>query len=481
MVTRHPGILALLLLLGQSGCSHLPAQPAPTTRATGPSTAEFWLTRGDQSTLFQKQATILRFGKVTNNLPVITVDTSRRFQSIDGFGFTLTGASALLINQLDLVQKRHLLEELFSTQDQAIGVSYLRLSIGASDLTPQVYTYDDLPAGSIDLTLAHFTLKSEGRTGTGLIPLLQEILRINPRIKILATPWTPPSWMKDNGLSQGGHLKPEDYDVYARYLLKYLQQMKRHGIVIDALTPQNEPMNGENNPSLLMSAEEHRDFIKQHLGPTLQRAGVTTKIIVWDHNCDHPEYPLTILNDAAARTFVDGSAFHLYAGSIDALSLVQERHPDKNIYFTEQYIDSHGQFEGDLKWHLKNVIIGSMRNWSRTASEWNLANDPDFALHTPGGCTRCQGALTIAGSQSVTRNVAYYVIAHAAKFVPAGSVRIASNETSQLLNVAFETPQGRRVLLVLNEGSSDAPFNLQDGDRWITATAPASSVGTFVW
>ncbi len=154
--------------------------------------------------------------------------------------------------------------------------------------------------------------------------------------------------------------------------------MKAEGITIDAITPQNEPLNPGNNPSLLMTAEQQRDFIKNNLGPAFQAANITTKIIVYDHNCDKPDYPLTILNDPAAKAFVDGSAFHLYAGDISALSTVHSAHPDKHVYFTEQCTSSTGGFEGDLKWHVKNVIIGSMRNWSRNALEWNLANDPAF-------------------------------------------------------------------------------------------------------
>jgi glucosylceramidase len=258
--------------------------------------------------------------------------------------------------------------------------------------------------------------------------------------------------------------------------------MKAEGITIDAITPQNEPLHGGNNPSMVMTAEQQRDFIKNSLGPAFQAAGITTKIIVWDHNCDNPNYPLTILNDAAAKAFVDGSAFHLYAGDISALSAVRNAHPDKNVYFTEQYTASNGDFGGDLKWHTRNVIIGSMRNWSRNALEWNLANDGNFGPHTPGGCTVCKGALTIIGSSTVNKNVAYYIVAHASKFVPAGSVRVASNTSSgNLISVAFERPDKKKVLIVLNDGANAQSFNIQFKNKWVVASLPASSVGTYVW
>ena len=230
-----------------------------------------------------------------------------------------------------------------------------------------------------------------------------------------------------------------------------------------------------------MIATEQRDFAKNNLGPAFQAAGLTTKIIVWDHNCDDPGYPITILDDPAAKAFVDGSAFHLYAGNISALSTVKAKHADKNLYFTEQYTASTGAFQGDLKWHLQNVIIGSMRNWSRNALEWNLANDPNFGPHTAGGCTTCKGALTVNGT-SYSRNVSYYIIAHASKFVPPGSVRVYSDSgVGSLYSVAFVTPDNKKVLIVLNDGNTNTTFNLKFKGKWAVTTIPANSVGTYVW
>lgn len=452
-----------------------PTPPPPPTV----NEVDFWLTKGDQTVLLQKQSVVLAFASTTNSNPEITVDTTQRYQSVDGFGYTLTSGSATLINSLPANSKASLLQELFGKDANGIGISYLRVSIGASDLSASVYTYDDMPAGQTDPTLANFSLDPDRAGGTGLIPLLKEILVVNPNIKILGSPWTPPVWMKDSGNSVGGSLKTQYYDVYAQYFVKYIQQMKAEGITIDAITPQNEPLHPGNNPSLLMTAEQQRDFIKNSLGPAFQAANITTKIIVYDHNCDKPEYPLTILNDPAAKAFVDGSAFHLYAGDISALSTVRNAHKDRNVYFTEQWTSSAGGFEGDLKWHVKNVIIGSMQNWSRIALEWNLANDPSFGPHTPGGCTQCKGALTI--SNSVSRNVSYYIVAHASKFVPAGSVRVASSNYGSLYTVAFETPEKKKVLIVLNEGGSATTFNIKFKGKRTSPLIPANSVGTFVW
>lgn len=296
----------------------------------------------------------------------------------------------------------------------------------------------------------------------------------------MGTPWSPPTWMKDNGNSIGGKLKPEYYSVYANYFVKYIQAMKAEGITIDAVTIQNEPQHDGNNPSMRMEATEQRDFIKNHLGPAFQTAAINTKIIIWDHNCDNPNYPITILNDPDAKKYIDGSAFHLYAGDINALSTVKAAHADKNLYFTEQWTSSTGDFGGDLKWHLRNVIIGSMRNWSKTALEWNLANDPSFGPHTPGGCTQCKGALTISGS-TVTKNVAYYIIAHASKFVPTGSTRISSTHSGNILSVAFKRADGKKVLIVLNDNDNTSSFNIRYNNKLALTSLPGGSVGTYIW
>lgn len=273
---------------------------------------------------------------------------------------------------------------------------------------------------------------------------------------------------------------PQYYGVYAQYFVKYIQAMQSKGISIDAITIQNEPEHGGNNPSMLMTATEQATFIKNHLGPAFQNAGINTKIIVWDHNCDRPGYPIDVLNDPQAKTFINGSAFHLYAGNISALSQVRQAHPDKAIYFTEQYTSSTGSFGGDLKWHLRNVVIGSMRNYSRNALEWNLANDATFGPHTPGGCTVCKGALTISGNV-ITRNVAYYIIAHASKFVPAGSVRIESNLYGNLQNVAFVRPDGKKVLIVENDGNATEFFNIKYKGKWVLTSLEAGSVATYIF
>jgi glucosylceramidase len=479
--------LFVATLAGTANCAGPePLQPADVPSAAvaaAGDTVQIWMTTGNKSSLLAKLPS-LAFKTGTNNNPTITVDGATTFQTMDGFGYTLTGGSAFLINRMPAAARDALLRELFTRDYTSLGVSYLRLSIGASDLSSAPFTYDEVPAGQTDPTLASFTIDAER---ADLIPVLKQILAINPNITLLGSPWTAPRWMKDNGSYTGGSLLPAYYQAYANYFVKYIQAMKAEGITIAAITPQNEPLNPNNTPSLVMTATQQATFIKSYLGPAFQAAGLTTKIILYDHNADHPEYPISILDDPAAKAFVDGSAFHLYAGTVDALTTVHTKHPDRNLYFTEQYTASNGSFAGDLRWHIRNIIVGAPANWSRTALEWNLANDENFGPHTTGGCTTCLGGVTINSSISaVTRNVAYYIVGHAARFVDPGSVRVGStvtggSRTTSLPSVAFRTPSGRYVLIAMNDGKTTTSFNVAYGGRIVTHSLSVGSVATYVW
>jgi glucosylceramidase len=436
----------------------------------------FWLTDPADSTLFRQKAPIV-FGSVSARSQTIKIDKLQVYQTIDGFGFALTGGSAMLINKMSEGGRAKLLKELFTVDGSSIGVSYLRISIGSSDLDDHVFSYDDLPAGETDPKLKKFGLAPDE---TNLIPVLKQIIAIRPGIKILISPWSAPAWMKTNGETHGGNLKPEYYKTYAQYFVKYIKGMAEHGIKIDALTIQNEPLNPKNNPSMVMEAPEQADFIANDLGPALAFAKLKTKIILYDHNADRPDYPISILDNKDAAKYVDGSAFHLYGGKIDALSTVHEAHPDKNLYFTEEWVGAPGNLKKELKFHIKDIIIGATRNWSRNVIEWNLAADQNQEPHTPGGCTRCLGAITITGD-SVMRNPAYYIVAHAAKFVRPGSKRIESNLLPNLPNVAFATPGNKIVLIVYNDDATAQTFNIEYGTKSVTASLNPGAVGTYIW
>lgn len=431
-----------------------------------------YITTPDQTQLLRKQVQTLPFLSTSPQPASINVDTTSTFQTIDGFGFALTGGSASVINSLPGAQKDALLRELFGTDSAGIGVSYLRISIGASDMSSSAFTYDD--GLTKDPLLQRFSI---GIEQTDLIPVLKAIIAINPAIKILGSPWSAPAWMKTNNNLSQGSLDTANYAVYARYLVKYIQAMKAQGILIDAITPQNEPLNANNNPSMVMQASEEALFVKNDLGPQLKTAGLNTKIIVYDHNADRTDYPLAILADNSANSFVDGSAFHLYAGEISSLNAVHLAYPAKNLYFTEQYTPSTGGFGGDLGWHLTNLIIGATRNWCRNVLEWNLATDANFGPHTIGGCSVCKGAITI--SQGITRNVSYYIIAHASKFVRPGAIRIGSENLPGLPNVAFKNLDGSKVLIVLNSSSTLQNFSIGFNKRTASASLAAGAVATY--
>lgn len=449
---------------------------ADRTAAAG---AEFWLTHPGGSARFERQAAapVFRTGAAAAQ-PVVAIDESTAFQTMDGFGYTLTGGSAAMLKAMSPDARRSVLTELFDTGSTHLGVSYLRLSVGASDLDARVFSYNDLATGQTDPTLSRFDL---GPDRTALLPVLREILALQPDLKLMASPWSAPAWMKSNGDSRGGRLERRWFGAYAVYLVKYIEALRQEGIVLDALTVQNEPLNPDNNPSMFMPAEDQAAFIRDHLGPALRAAGLRTRIVCYDHNADRVDYPLTVLGDPGAKAFVEGSAFHLYAGSIEALDAVHRAHPDRSLYFTEQWMSAPANLAGDLPWHVTQVLIGASRHWCRTVLEWNLAADPNQGPHTDrGGCDRCLGALTLDGDR-VTRNPAYYVIAHASKFVRPGSVRIASSGPDSLPQVAFRTPGSRTVLIAFNADAVERRFIIQAAEGRAEASLPGRAVGTYVW
>lgn len=438
-----------------------------------------WMTTADRSSLLARQADLLPASKPQAGIPTIAVNSGRKYQIVEGFGFALTSGSAELLMKMAEPERSAMLRQIFSTDGGGIGVSYIRITIGASDMNADVYSYDDLAPGDTDPDLKNFSLAHDE---AAMIPILKEILAINPKLKILGSPWSAPSWMKTNDAPKGGNLKPEYYKTYANYFVKYIRDMKAHGIRIDAVTVQNEPLNPKNTPSMVMFANEEGQFIKTALGPAFRKAGIKTKILVYDHNADVTSYALSILGDPIASQYVAGSAWHLYGGEISALTRVHDAFPNKGIYFTEQTVTgSVDTPEINIAAPVSQILIGATRNWSRNVLLWNLAADPNNGPHTNnGGCTMCQGAVTLNGNQARI-NVAYYVVAHFSKFVPSGSVRIDSNDEEQLANVAFLTPQGKMVLVVSNTGNFLKTFNISYQSQTIIATLPPESVATYIW
>lgn len=472
-----------------------------------PAEIEAWITTPDRTQLFNQQENPIQFNDGRRGWgQIITVDDGMQMQTIDGFGFAMTGGSVELMMKMSKPERTKLINELFRTDKNNIGVSYIRMTIGSSDLNSFVYSYDDLKEGETDENLGKFNLSQDLND---VIPVMKEVLAVNPDIKILASPWSAPTWMKTNNKVKAGNLKKEYYDVYARYFVKYIQAMKKQGITIDAITVQNEPLNSNNTPSMQMVANDQLEFIRDHLGPAFENANLNTKIVLFDHNLDRIDYPLTILNDPEAAKYVDGSGFHHYGGELSAMEIMHIAHPEKNLYFTEQMVvERPGSQSIEIAAQVKRLIIGATTNWSRNVILWNFAADPLNDPHTDdGGCSMCQGAVTIDGNM-VSKNLAYYVIAHASKFVRPGSVRISSTQKGDktvsltedeerrgtnamrvgiyenfdiLPNVAFRTPDGKIVLIVANDSYTVNRFRIKYHGKIASVRLEPGAVGTFVW
>lgn len=443
--------------------------------------ALIYLTTGDKLKLLSAEPPLNILEDPIDVKTLIILDTTNKLQQVDGFGAALTGSAAYLINRkLNGQQRDSLLYTLFDPA--GIGISYLRITMGASDFSLYDFTYNDMPADQTDPQLLNFTIEPDRED---LIPILKKIIAINPAIKIMATPWSAPAWMKTNKSLNGGELLPEYYSTYANYFVKYIKAYKTEGINIAAITPQNEPLHhAANYPCMSMSATQQLDFIKNHLGPIFQDEGIRPDIMLYDHNWDNIDYPISILNDVEVKKFVSGTAFHAYAGSVSAMSMIHNAHPDKALYFTEI---SGGRwatnFSDNLMWNLENIFIGTMNNWSRNALLWNLALDQQDGP-TNNGCSDCRGVVTInTATSSVTMNEEFYAIAHFSKFVKPGAYRISKDEmhTQHFHYVSFINPDGSKVLIASNNDQKPFTFSAKEGANQFSYSIPPKAVVTLTW
>jgi glucosylceramidase len=423
----------------------------------------------------------LQFGAARTPTLTISVDDSVRYQQIDGFGASLTDSSAwLLWHKLSVAQRKEALEMLFSPS-KGIGLSVLRQPMGASDFALESYSYDDLPRGETDPELKKFSIDHDREY---IIPILRDALALNPDLKIIATPWSPPGWMKTSGSMIQGSLLPSAYAPLAKYFVKYVQAYEAAGIPIYGVTPQNEPLNVPvDYPGMGMTAAEQTKFLREYLGPAFREARLKTKLMVFDHNWDLLEFPIKLLSDSEAAPFTAGVAIHCYGGSVTAQSELHARFPDKDIWMTEC---SGGEWQkGKLLEQQARLIIGSTRNWARSVVLWNLALNQN---HQPylGGCTTCRGVITVNDSASpaqVTPTVDFTALAHASKFVSPGTHRIESNtfEQGSLEDVAFRNPDGSIVLLVLNSSGAPISFNIGWKGKYATYKLDGAALATFRW
>lgn len=434
-------------------------------------TYEAWATNSSKRMEYQQ---IKELESSTRASVRITLNPEQTYQKIDGFGWMLNQGSAKLLMQLPADTRRATLEELFGAD--GLHASMVRVAIGACDLSESDYTYAD----SKDETLSNFAIAQQDLTT--VVPILQEIRTINPDIKVLACSWTAPTWMKENTAWYNsyvdGSLKTDYYDLYAYYFVKYLDAMAAWGIPVWGISVQNEPLNDHNDPSMVWTKEQMYKFIAGKLGSKLKESGYSdVRIIAYDHNCDVTDFPIYV----ATSKYVYGTAFHLYAGDISALSTVYNS-TGKPVLFTEQYTGKDGDFSGDLGWHVQNVVLGSLQNMSTTALEWNLCSDPNYSIHTSGGCTTCKGALTINGSNLTARNVSYYIIGHASRVMDADARRIeATTSASNIKYAATQNPDGSIGVVIYNDGNQGRmiAIALPDGNgknTFANPTLPAKGV-----
>ena len=475
----HRGAWLILGTLLLAACGTL--APVPSKRAQHADAVQAWITTSDHALALSRgdDAPL----ETAEALPLhIEVDVNQRFQSMLGFGASITDASAWLIQEkLTSAQRNALLQELFGPEP-GIGLSFTRLTIGASDFSRKHYSLDDMPPRKSDPDLRHFSIEPAREA---VVPVTRAALVVNPALLVMASPWSAPGWMKSTDSLIRGSLRDDKHEVFARYLLRYVQAMQADGIPIFAMTLQNEPsFEPANYPGMRLSAAARAEIIGKYLGPLLREQAPNVRILDWDHNWDLPQEPMAVLANPLASRYVAGVAWHCYAGDVAAQSKVRDAYPDKDVYMTEC---SGGDWEpvksGGLTLQARSLIVNTARHWARGILFWNLALDQDSGPHL-GGCGNCRGLVTIdAVNGSITRTDDYYAIAHASRFVRRGALRIASSEGKDGVdNVAFLDPEeGRIVMVVVNSADQQRRFSVAAAGRGFSYTLPPKSVATFVW
>ena len=480
------GCFTILAACSNSDDAEKPVAPVPTGDVT------IYATTNSLTRDLARDA--VDFSAKDNLAPTtITLDPTVRYQAMDGFGVAITGATCYNLLLMKPADRRAFLTETFSDKD-GFGFSYIRIAIGCSDFSLSEYTCCDTKG------IENFALQSEEKNY--ILPILKEILEINPSIKIMATPWTCPKWMKVKSLTDrtpldswtNGQLNPDYYQDYATYFVKWIQAFKAEGVTIYAVTPQNEPLNRGNSASLYMEWEEQRDFVKTALGPQMKAAGLATKIYAFDHNYDYDNiasqkgYPGKIYEDAAASQYLTGAAYHNYGGNREELLNMHEAYPEKELLFTETSIGTWNNgrdLSTQLMEDMQEVALGTINNWCKGVIVWNLMLDSDLGPNREGGCQTCYGAVDISNSdyKTIVRNSHYYIIAHLSSVVKPGAVRIgASGYTdSGITYTAFENTDGTYAFVLLNNNEKAKKITFSDGKRHFAYDVPGKSVTSYRW
>ncbi|MER7577152.1 RICIN domain-containing protein [Streptomyces sp. NPDC126514] len=458
------GAAGAALILAVSGL----AAAGGTAQAADP-TAQVWVTTADGSR--KLAAETVPFNSSVQPVD-IRVDTAAKGQKFTGAGASITEASAHLIQGLSSDKRADLMKSLFSPTE-GIGLNYLRQPLGSTDFNSGgFYTYED--------TKGSFSI---GRDQQEIIPVIKQATAHNPAIRFMGSPWSPPAWMKSGNSLNGGSLRTDQYQAYADYLVKAIKAYGQQGITLTDLTVQNEPEFATSYPSMSMTSAEQAAFVKV-LDQTLTAGGLPTNILAYDHNWDHPNYPLEVFNSTQGIQRVIGAAFHCYGGAPSAQQQVVNA--GKRVFFTEcSGTDSTNPattFADTLRWHSENLVVQNMRNGGETVINWNLALDQNGGPHQ-GHCTnRCNGVVEIANG-NVTRNAEYYVLGHVTKFIKPGATRVGS--TSQgpggVQNVTFQNPDASFAAFVVNTATASQRFSLTEGGKTLAYTLPAGAIATVTW
>ncbi|MDQ2903005.1 MAG: discoidin domain-containing protein [Chloroflexota bacterium] len=484
-ITRYKvSIVIVLCTLLLSAILFLPSSHPSLAATSAGNGVSVWMTTADLKTHLAPQDGAHFSSGNGSAIIKITVNENQTYQQMDGFGASLTDGSAWLIyNKMSKSQRDALMTKLFSPV-KGIGLNFLRQPMGASDLTTPSsgeYSYDDMPKGQTDPNLNNFSIAHDSAY---IIPLLKQALQLNPTLKIMATPWSPPGWMKSTDSMEGGTLNADAYTPYANYFVKFIQAYQAQGIPVYAVTVQNEPLyQPVGYPGMSFPADQEANFIAHYLAPAFAANHITTKILGYDHNWDTPSYPTTLLSDASTNAALAGTAWHCYAGAVEAQTQVHNAYPNKDTYETEC---AGGQWElNNGLPGTTNLLIGTTRNWSKSVVRWGLALDPNGEpnLGTGAACTQCQGIVTIdQKTGKVTYNGDYYALGQASKFLQPGAARIDSSAGSnEVSDVAFKNPDGSKVLVVYNAAANRQRFDVQWGGHWFSYALPAGAVATFVW
>ena len=438
-----------------------------------------WLTT--QSKVYMMKELPLEYSNDITDV-VVRIDPTVKYQTIDGFGGGLTGSSAYLLKQMSAEARANVLKELFDPKEGA-GLESLRLCIGASDFSMDLYTYCD-KAGIENFAIPEIDKRD-------LLPVLKEILAINPNIKLIASPWSPPAWMKNSGKLNNGTLKgPEVYDDYAAYFVKYVQAMKAEGITIDAITLQNEAdFESGVHPSMKMTWQEQAQIIGKYLGPKFKAAGITTKILILDHNFEIYDYAINVLSDTTANQYIDGTAFHGYAGNPSAINAVKAAFPDKSIYETELSGGSWntGTEMETMFYYMTDFLVPCIQNGSSNYMMFNVALNSQHGPVTPGGvfCEDCRGIVTIDGDE-YKKELEYYMLSHFGKVCRSGAKMIETSFAGVFPEgataTAFLNPDGSKGLVIVNESGNNLNLTVKDQatNKRFVYSVPNSAVASFI-